>query len=120
MKRLAVSLAVSRRDRPEELLLVERSQKLRFFAGFLAFPGGTLDAEDARVPIRGLHDGSLAPFVAAGARELFEETGVWLGRGNDRSQGSLEGRRRKMLAGEVTFQQHNRLILPLIIAALNG
>lgn len=104
MKRLAVSLAVSRRDRPEELLLVERSQKLRFFAGFLAFPGGTLDAEDARVPIRGLHDGSLALFVAAGARELFEETGFWLGRGGTPpSPARLREDRKRLLDEEVTL-----------------
>ena len=104
MKRLAVSLAVSRRDRPDELLLVERSQKLRFFAGFLAFPGGTLDAEDASVPIRGLHDDALTPFVAAGARELFEETGFWLGRGGTPpSTARLREDRKRLLDEEVTL-----------------
>ncbi len=104
MKRLAVSLAVSRRDRPEELLLVERSQELRSFAGFLAFPGGTLDAEDKSVPIRGVQDGSLVPFVAAGARELFEETGFWLGRGGaPPSSAQLREDRKRLLDEDVTL-----------------
>ncbi len=81
MIRPAVSLAVSRRSRPSEVLLVERSRKLRFFGGFHAFPGGAVDEDDRNVPIEGLADVALSPFLAAGARELFEETGLWIGRG---------------------------------------
>lgn len=44
-------------------------------------------------------------FIAAAARELFEETGVWLGRGKGVAPGSLEERRRTMLAGEATFRE---------------
>jgi glyoxylase-like metal-dependent hydrolase (beta-lactamase superfamily II)/8-oxo-dGTP pyrophosphatase MutT (NUDIX family) len=104
MIRPAVSLAVSRVDRPGELLLVERSPKLRYFAGFLAFPGGTLDDGDSEIPVEGLSDAALGPIIAAGARELFEETGIWLGRGGD-EPAPLDKReaRRRLLANEASF-----------------
>ena len=108
MKRLAVSLALSRRSRPEELLLVERSKKLRYFGGFLAFPGGTLDADDESIAVRGLTDKAkpeaMSRFVVAGARELFEETGIWLGKGGDTPEISkLREDRRRLLAEDVAF-----------------
>lgn len=104
MVRLAVSVAISRRSRPEELLLVERSKKLRAFPGLYAFPGGTLDEADASVPVRGLDADPLSPFVAAGVRELFEETGIWLGRGGRTpSAEELRADRRRLLAEEVSL-----------------
>ena len=104
MQRLAVSLALSRRNRPEELLLVERSKKLRNFAGVQAFPGGTLDAADEAIPVRGINNERLAPFVVAGARELFEETGLWLGRGGKAPDAARAREdRRRLLAEEVGF-----------------
>jgi endoribonuclease LACTB2 len=100
MIRPAVSLAVSRRSRPSEVLLVERSRKLRFFGGFHAFPGGAVDEDDRNVPIEGLSEEALGPFLAAGARELFEETGLWIGRG-----ASVPGddERRRLISGEISF-----------------
>src|SRR3990170_9070461 len=89
MLRTAVSLAVSRRSRPSEILLVERSRKLRFFGGFHAFPGGAVDDEDRNVPVEGLSDPSLAPILAAGARALFEETGLWIARGEQPEASAL-------------------------------
>ena len=110
MKRLAVSLALSRRSRPEELLLVERSKKLRYFGGVLAFPGGKLDADDESIPVRGLTDNAnananaMSRFIVAGARELFEETGIWLGRGgNTPDDAKLREDRRRLLAEDVAF-----------------
>ncbi len=50
-----------------EVLLVERSPKLRFLGGYHAFPGGVLERDEA-------------PEDAA-CRELFEETGVLLAGG---------------------------------------
>ncbi len=106
MLRTAVSLAVSRRNRPSEILLVERSRKLRFFGGFHAFPGGTVDDEDKQVPVEGLSDPSLAPILAACVRELFEETGLWIARGAKAPQeGELREDRRRLLAGEVGFSE---------------
>jgi glyoxylase-like metal-dependent hydrolase (beta-lactamase superfamily II)/8-oxo-dGTP pyrophosphatase MutT (NUDIX family) len=108
MLRPAVSLAISRRNHPEELLLVERSKKLRHFGGALAFPGGTLDEADERIPVEGLEarDPALRPYVAAGARELFEETGIWLGRGGrEPSPSALKEDRRRLLDEETAFEE---------------
>ena len=106
MLRTAVSVAVSRRSRPGEVLLVERSRKLRFFGGFHAFPGGAVDDEDGTVPVEGVSDPSLAPFLVAGARELFEETGLWVARGEaPPEEGRLREDRRRLLAGEVSFSE---------------
>lgn len=106
MKRLAVSLALSRKSRPEELLLVERNKKLRSFGGVLAFPGGKLDADDESIPVRGLDDEAMSRFVVAGARELFEETGIWLGKGGDTPELSeLREDRRRLLAEDVSFSR---------------
>ncbi len=103
MIRSAVSLAVSRRNRPGEILLVERSRKLRFFGGFHAFPGGAVDDDDRQVPVEGISDPSLAPILAAGARELFEETGIWIARGEEPLPSDLREDRRRLIAGEVGF-----------------
>jgi glyoxylase-like metal-dependent hydrolase (beta-lactamase superfamily II)/8-oxo-dGTP pyrophosphatase MutT (NUDIX family) len=113
MMRVAVSILLARGRESKEVLLVDRNPELVFFGGYQAFPGGTLEPEDATVPVENLprsvensgdgQGGDFSSFVAAAARELFEETGVWLGRGSDRSPGSLEENRRRMLAGEVSF-----------------
>ena len=39
--------------RGTELFWVMRGAKVGFASGFRAFPGGRLDVEDARVPVRG-------------------------------------------------------------------
>jgi glyoxylase-like metal-dependent hydrolase (beta-lactamase superfamily II)/8-oxo-dGTP pyrophosphatase MutT (NUDIX family) len=72
-----------------EVFVVRRSDQLRFFGGYYAFPGGRLAPEDAEVPIR-CHGcdspGTVAdPRRAAAARELFEETGVLVARRADGS-----------------------------------
>lgn len=72
------------------------------FAGFHAFPGGSVDARDERVPVAGLGAGEARLLVAA-VREAFEETGVLLARlptGRD-----VSPLRSKMLAGGLTFAQ---------------
>lgn len=63
-----------------EVYWLKRDTRLRFGAGFHAFPGGKVDADDAQVPVRGAA-GLAAALVAAAARELFEETGVLKARG---------------------------------------
>jgi 8-oxo-dGTP pyrophosphatase MutT (NUDIX family) len=63
------------RDRPgapPELLMVERSEGMAFAAGALVFPGGRIDAADAR-----LAPGDAA--AVAAVRETIEETAVPVG-----------------------------------------
>ena len=106
MLRKAVSLAVSRSAKPNELLLVERSKKLRAFAGMFAFPGGVVDEDDKAVLVSGEKDPEVALSIVTGARELFEETGIWLGRGGvPPSKTVLDADRRRLLAQEISIQE---------------
>lgn len=63
------------RDGPLEVLMMRRRADASFVPNAWVFPGGAVDDED-----RALGDGSeLSTMRIAAARELFEETGVWLG-----------------------------------------
>jgi ribonuclease/clavin/mitogillin len=110
MHRTAVSILLTPGFDSDRVLLVKRSPELVFFGGYYAFPGGTLDAADAAVPVRNLSEpagpGELTPFVAAAARELFEETGVFLRRGEGRPPAErLAAYRRALLSEEVSFAE---------------
>lgn len=74
--------------RPEDhaIYLVERGKQLRFMPGFVALPGGKVDASDADP-------------AACAARELFEETGVLLGAG----PGDYSELRQAVLQGSQPF-----------------
>jgi ribonuclease/clavin/mitogillin len=91
----------------DQVLLVERNPDLRFFGGYMAFPGGTLEGQDDNVPaenLRNVDDAEYRSFVAAAAREIFEEAGIWLAKGAARlDQSRLERYRRRLLDGDVTF-----------------
>jgi glyoxylase-like metal-dependent hydrolase (beta-lactamase superfamily II)/8-oxo-dGTP pyrophosphatase MutT (NUDIX family) len=67
-----------------QLLVVRRSERLRFFGGYYAFPGGKVDATDAEKESSGKPDDARVRRIAA-VRELFEETGVLLARRADGS-----------------------------------
>jgi 8-oxo-dGTP pyrophosphatase MutT (NUDIX family) len=60
-----------------ELLVVQRSPESRFLPGYVAFPGGAVDAGDEAHAERWFRDGREAARAAA-VRELLEETGVTL------------------------------------------
>jgi 8-oxo-dGTP pyrophosphatase MutT (NUDIX family) len=60
---------------PLEVLMMRRRADASFVPDAWVFPGGAVDDED-----RALGDGlELSTMRIAAARELFEETGVWLG-----------------------------------------
>ena len=112
MKRLAVSVLLTRDLDSTEAFLVQRNPALIFFGGFLAFPGGTVDAEDADVPVRNLPrpeaepDSEFRTFVATAARELFEETGIWAGHGKPQpARELLHDYRRKLLDEQIQFSE---------------
>lgn len=70
-RRTAAALLITRGEGQDRaVFLVERSPELRFFGGYWALPGGTVDADDA--PGQGL----AAALQACAHRELFEETGL--------------------------------------------
>lgn len=63
-----------------EVLMVRRGKTARFMGGAWVFPGGVVDKGDAAAA-QDLFEGSpgdLAPWLAAGFREVAEEAGVWL------------------------------------------
>lgn len=82
------------RDGPAglELLMLQRSRRVGFFPDAWVFPGGRVDPEDARIPVRGAvrglpeHDRA---FAVAAIRECYEETGVWLGSGGPAAEDRL-------------------------------
>ncbi|MCA8952318.1 MAG: MBL fold metallo-hydrolase [Planctomycetes bacterium] len=83
MRRSAAALLITRGSgEGVEVFLAERSRQLRFFGGYWALPGGTIDSDDG--------DGTeAAAMQACGRRELFEETGLlWqrLRRAHDRNE----------------------------------
>ena len=63
------------RDDPFEVLMLRRHEKSTFVPGAWIFPGGAVEESD-----RAAGDGSeLTTMRIAAAREVFEESGIWLG-----------------------------------------
>ncbi len=102
--RIAASVVLHRPD--GRVFWVRRGEQLRFAGGFYAFPGGSVDLDDAALPlVNGGHlDASEAPTIAAAARELFEETGVLAVPGAERiPQAERKAVREWLLKGEARF-----------------
>src|SRR3954470_20914585 len=77
IRRAASAVCVRPASSGFEVLVVERSAASRFLPGYIAFPGGAVDADDEARAERWLGDGSRAPRAAA-VRELAEEVGLTL------------------------------------------
>jgi 8-oxo-dGTP pyrophosphatase MutT (NUDIX family) len=60
------------RDSPLRVLMMHRHEKSAFVPGMWVFPGGAVEETDHR-------ETTLDTMRVAGARETFEETGIWLG-----------------------------------------
>lgn len=83
------------RDVPLEVLMIRRHSKSSFVPDAWVFPGGALEPSD-----HDLGDGTeLGTMRIAAARELFEESGIWLGA----PLADADAKRRTLLAGEITF-----------------
>ena len=95
----AACVLLSRGPGSRDLFCILRSQQLKFFGGFWAFPGGKVCIQDSDV-------GPDSRRVAA-CRELFEETGVLIARRPDGSfptiTPDLENCRRALLADALPF-----------------
>jgi 8-oxo-dGTP pyrophosphatase MutT (NUDIX family) len=80
---------------PPEVLMIRRNSKSTFVPDAWVFPGGVVEATDID-----LGDGTeLGTMRVAAARELFEESGIWLGA----KLKHAEEKRRALLAGKRTF-----------------
>jgi len=83
------------RDAPLEVLMIRRHSKSSFVPDAWVFPGGVVEPSD-----REFGDGTeLGTMRIAAARELFEESGIWLGA----PLADSDAKRRALLAGEITF-----------------
>ena len=107
---------------PLEVYWIRRGKSLPFMGGWHAFPGGALDRQDEKLPLKGrpaghhpeartaglpdldaaAGDADLAPgILACAARELFEEAGILLGAGPGTP--SLEAFRLSVLDRRASF-----------------
>ena len=89
------------RDAPLEVLMIRRHENASFVPNAWVFPGGVVEQLDREIA-RERGDGSLLGRMrVAAARELFEESGVWLGAPLE----SAESKRRRLLAGTLSFRK---------------
>jgi 8-oxo-dGTP pyrophosphatase MutT (NUDIX family) len=83
------------RDAPLQVLMIRRHSKSSFVPDAWVFPGGVIEPGD-----HDLAGGTEIGAMRIGAvRELFEESGIWLGAPLD----DADAKRRALLAGEITF-----------------
>ena len=85
---------------PLEVLMLRRSAEASFVPDAWVFPGGMLEDLDREIAREQGDDTLLGAMRVAAARELFEETGVWLGAPLD----DAEHKRRRLLAGSLSFR----------------
>jgi len=88
------------RDGPFEVLMLRRSEHASFAPNAWVFPGGMVEDLDRELAREAGDDSILGAMRVAAARELFEETGVWLGEPLD----DAERKRRRLLAGSISFR----------------
>lgn len=87
-----------------EVFWLRREKQLTFAGGFYAFPGGRVDSADADIPVAGA-EGPEAALIAAGARELLEETGVLVASGAEALRPvDIADMRRALLEKKATFK----------------
>ena len=77
IRRAASAVCVRPASDGFEVLVVQRSAASRFLPGYIAFPGGAVDADDEARAERWFGDAAHAPRAAA-IRELAEEVGLTL------------------------------------------
>ncbi len=90
----------------EKVLWARRNPQLKFLGGWHAFPGGKVEASDAEIEIKNCGDEELAKFIAAAARECFEETGVLLVRnGQKLTKGQRASLHDDLISGRFSFKE---------------
>lgn len=89
------------RDAPLEVLMIRRHSAASFVPDRWVFPGGVAEPPDAEVARQGGDDTTVGAMRVTAARELFEETGIWLGA----LLSDADPKRRLLLAGSLTMRQ---------------
>jgi len=100
------------RDRQGRVLLGKRSPELRFMPEHYSFPGGRISPKENTDFVVGAHDAEHARAVTAAAREVLEETGLWLADGPEPESDALRQARNDLLNKKAPFHD--------ILAAFNG
>ncbi|HEX9982013.1 MAG TPA: NUDIX domain-containing protein [Thermoanaerobaculia bacterium] len=88
------------RDDPFEVLMLRRTETSSFVPGAWVFPGGVMEQIDRDLSTELLGGSFLGAMRVTAARELFEETGLWLGEPLE----DAESKRRRLLAGSLSFR----------------
>jgi glyoxylase-like metal-dependent hydrolase (beta-lactamase superfamily II)/8-oxo-dGTP pyrophosphatase MutT (NUDIX family) len=99
----AVVLLVRGHGEALETFWARRSDAVSYMPGFRSFVGGTLDPQDAELPIDGVAPGPERELMACALREAFEEAGVLVGVAGAGPAATLSEARRRLLAGEATL-----------------
>lgn len=88
-----------------EVYWVKRSDAVPFQPGFMAFPGGKVDAADAAFAVDGMTDDFERAARVCAIREALEETGVLVGLAGDATAATIAEARGKLLEGETTLAE---------------
>jgi glyoxylase-like metal-dependent hydrolase (beta-lactamase superfamily II)/8-oxo-dGTP pyrophosphatase MutT (NUDIX family) len=92
--------------RENKVLWARRNPNIKFLGGWHAFPGGKVEAGDAEISIGNCADADLHKFVAAAAREAFEEVGVLLVRGGEKlTRGQRASLHDDLVSGRSSFAE---------------
>lgn len=86
-----------------EVFWVRRSDAVPFQPGFMAFPGGKVDAADGEFPVPGVTDDFERAARVCAVREALEETGVLLAHTDAASPAGVAAAREALLAGSATL-----------------
>jgi len=86
-----------------EVFWVRRSDAVPFQPGFMAFPGGKVDAADLEFDVPGVPDDFERAARVCAVREALEETGVLVAHEGDVAAASLAAARESLLAGRATL-----------------
>lgn len=100
--RQAAACVLFHRD-PGKILMVRRNERLTFMGGHHAFPGGSVDPDDTPDFVDNTLDAEVAKRICTVVREVFEETGLFLGAGAIPEHALLRRLRRDMLRKQDTF-----------------
>lgn len=108
--KLAASVLVLR-GRPLELLFLRRAEESTFVPGAWIFPGGAADVHDLRIAAALGLAGEAEVLKVTAARELFEESGIWLGGQLE----SVERSREALLRGDTLEAASFSSALPRLV-----
>jgi endoribonuclease LACTB2 len=103
--KLAAAAIVYSDDPEGRVLLIRRSDTMRFMAGHHAFPGGRVDATEGCACVCNCANPDEAVALHAVVREVFEETGLLLSRGPLPPREERRTLRRALLSDQITFDE---------------